>query len=88
MQNFIANLVTTNFRIFVSVILAAIWAITGIIGALHGTFDAVNAAEFDHIGIAISVWLGIDVTQFLSKRLTYQAPAPDITVVTPQEKTP
>lgn len=68
------TLPSTNFRIVVSVCIAAVIAIvlTVAVVLLHTDFNESQLMLIRYIGIGLLIMMGLDVTQFGMKRLTFK----------------
>lgn len=91
--NGLRNLPSTNFRIFVSVILEAVFVVVVLTGMVLGR--TMNTEIVWAVGLLITGWLGLGVAQFASARMTDReyaavknaatAPAPTVTVEAPAQ---
>jgi small neutral amino acid transporter SnatA (MarC family) len=71
----IADLPSTNFRIFVGVLMGVLFVIVTLIGVILGKISETNDGALYIVGGFILIQMGLDVAQFKFKRDTYQ-PAP------------
>src|SRR3954469_12582038 len=66
---YVATIPLTNLRQIVSIALAVVTVIgTGIVGYLSGVWPPEYVLEY--VLISLTLWMGLDVTQFLIKRKT------------------
>ena len=77
MKNFIDTLSTTNFRIFVSVMLSVILVLSILTAVLRGT--QMQTEIVISLLTFVGGMLGIDVTQFVMKRKTEIVTPPQTT---------
>lgn len=71
----IKGLPSTNFRIFVGVLLSVIYVLWVLTGVTFGRINDTNATIIYSLGVFILLQEGLDVAQFKFKRDTY-VPAP------------
>lgn len=72
----IADLPSTNFRIFVGVVMSVLFVIVGLVGIIIGRITSANDGPLYIVAGFILLQMGLDVAQFKFKRETYQAPNP------------
>jgi hypothetical protein len=72
----IADLPSTNFRIFVGVLMSVLFVLVALAGIMLGRITSANDGALYIVGGFILLQMGLDVAQFKFKRDTYQAPNP------------
>ena len=70
-MKWLAELPSTNFRIFMSVWLAAVYVLTVLGGILRGAVTDANNATLYLVGGFLLIMMGLDVAQFKFKRDSY-----------------
>lgn len=76
MIKWIAELPSTNFRIFVSVLLAILYVAVTLGGVVLGRIAGANDSTLYMLGGFLLVMMGLDVAQFKVKRDTYTGSPP------------
>lgn len=75
MNAFLSEFASTNARIAVSLLLAILLALTWLVGTMLHRIDAAALESFKWLALVITVWMGLDITQFGIKRFTWDADA-------------
>ena len=75
-MKWLATLPTTNFRIFVSIMLAIVFVLVVLAGIVAGKITGTNDGPLYTVGGFLLIMMGLDVTQFSVKRLTHQPTEP------------
>lgn len=74
MREWLAKLPSTNFRIFISVILGVFYVVSSLL--LSAYDKPVDQVTLYVVGGFIALMMGLDVTQFSVKRATYKETPP------------
>lgn len=72
--NWVAALPSTNYRIFVTVILEVVYVLAVLIMLACGVDLSKQITVIAAVGTFITAWLGLDVRQFHIKRKTHSQP--------------
>lgn len=82
----IADLPSTNFRIFIGVGLSMLFVIVTLVGVMMGRINNTNENPLYIIGTFLLLQMGLDVAQFKFKRDTYYAPQPPVVAAPPDRE--
>lgn len=82
----IADLPSTNFRIFVGVVMSVLFVLVALIGIIIGKITGSNDGALYIVAGFILLQMGLDVAQFKFKRDTYQAPTVPTTSAPPDRE--
>lgn len=82
LKPWLMDLPTTNFRIFVSIILAIIYVVSTLLLTIISAMKPEDVRPLpdvvlDTIGLFIFGMMGLDVASYLGKRLTHKPASPD-----------
>jgi hypothetical protein len=75
MNGFLSEFATTNARIALSLCLWCLTILVAIVGLLLGRIDVKALTTLDHIFVALLIAMGVDVVQYIGKRVTFEPDA-------------